>query len=529
MKNLKKLYLIVLLLIGLLFLKNEVYGKIFSTDKEVSPNETVTVTLYTNRKIEHFMIELKSNDGLTFEGASAVRGYAHLKVVSGAEIAGFNGNLATYKFKVPDNSHGKKYNVKFSILEGADDDEQTRYESTAVIKVKSKPVDPAPTPAPNPTPNPPSSGNNNSGSSSSSGSSSNNSSNSNKNSNNNNSSTITREPEVKKNEPAKSSNNNLKSLTIEKGELSPKFNRTQTVYSIKFPNDFDYKTLEKIKVDASKEENLQKIEGTGEKQVVVGENEYNIKVTAEDGNVKVYTIKFIKPEITEAKDMRLKNLKVFVVKNDGSEEEVMIYDKFDADNFYYEIAFSSDIEKLNIKTELAEDLKDVIVDIKGNENLIIGENLVTITLTNTKTNEKTVYTLKVEKGEGILLEEIETEKIEDKSNNDQNKYIIILSSVFGVLLAILLVIIIVRNKKKKTKNVENVSDTLDFEMNTNENNIEENISEDDIVKKEDLERAKIFEEENENILLNSDHEETRNIVEEVENKPKRMKGKRFEE
>ena len=48
----------------------------------------------------------------------------------------------------------------------------------------------------------------------------------------------------------KSSNNYLKNISTSLGTLSPAFNRSQTSYILSFPYDFDYKTLEKISINA---------------------------------------------------------------------------------------------------------------------------------------------------------------------------------------------------------------------------------------------------------------------------------------
>lgn len=82
-----------------------------------------------------------------------------------------------------------------------------------------------------------------------------------------------------------SSNNYLKSLSIDGYSLSPEFNKDIAEYTVEVPNGTD-----KITIDASKEDSTASISGTGEKEVVEGTNKFEIKVEAENGNVKTYVI-----------------------------------------------------------------------------------------------------------------------------------------------------------------------------------------------------------------------------------------------
>lgn len=82
-----------------------------------------------------------------------------------------------------------------------------------------------------------------------------------------------------------SSNNNLKSLIVEGYQLNPTFNKNTTKYSVELPAD-----VTKINVKATKEDNKSSISGTGEIKVEEGSNKIDVRVTAENGTVKTYTI-----------------------------------------------------------------------------------------------------------------------------------------------------------------------------------------------------------------------------------------------
>lgn len=89
-----------------------------------------------------------------------------------------------------------------------------------------------------------------------------------------------------------SSNNYLKLLEVEGYSISPDFNKDTTEYSLEVPNDTG-----KINISASKEDSTASISGIGEKEVVEGVNKFEIKVEAENGNVKIYTLTIVVKEL----------------------------------------------------------------------------------------------------------------------------------------------------------------------------------------------------------------------------------------
>lgn len=118
--------------------------------------------------------------------------------------------------------------------------------------------------------------------SSSSSSSSSSGSSSSSSSNNSSSSTTTtvQEPEVKK-----SSEKNLSSLSVSEGTLSPKFSAGTTTYKVDLTNE-----VKKLTISAKAKDSKAKVSGTGEKELKIGENNFTVTVTAEDGSKKTYTI-----------------------------------------------------------------------------------------------------------------------------------------------------------------------------------------------------------------------------------------------
>mgnify|MGYP004501545909 FL=1 len=83
----------------------------------------------------------------------------------------------------------------------------------------------------------------------------------------------------------KSNNNNLKGLSIDNATLTPDFNKDTLEYRVELES-----SVEKININATKEDGYASVGGAGEKEVAEGENRFEIVVTSETGNKKTYTI-----------------------------------------------------------------------------------------------------------------------------------------------------------------------------------------------------------------------------------------------
>ncbi len=135
-----------------------------------------------------------------------------------------------------------------------------------------------------------------------------------------------------------SSNNNLKSLSIDGYELNPAFNKDTLEYTIELTPG-----TEKINVKAVAEHNNATIKGVGEVQVSEGANTINIVVTAENGNEKTYKIKAnmeekdpIEVEINGKKYRVIKKRELIGAKDGYKEDTVKISD-FDIPALYNEV------------------------------------------------------------------------------------------------------------------------------------------------------------------------------------------------
>ena len=83
-----------------------------------------------------------------------------------------------------------------------------------------------------------------------------------------------------------STNNNLSSLTVSTGTLSPSFNKEQTKYIVYLPYEVDSIQFETVVEDIK----YAKVKIEGPNKLNVGNNNYKILVTAEDNSIKEYTV-----------------------------------------------------------------------------------------------------------------------------------------------------------------------------------------------------------------------------------------------
>ena len=77
----------------------------------------------------------------------------------------------------------------------------------------------------------------------------------------------------------------MEELSIDGFELSPEFDKETLEYSVEVPND-----TEKVIINAKKEDSTASVSGSGEVSVSEGANKIEVKVTAQNGNERVYVI-----------------------------------------------------------------------------------------------------------------------------------------------------------------------------------------------------------------------------------------------
>lgn len=198
----------------------------------------------------------------------------------------------------------------------------------------------------------------------------------------------------------KSANNYLSALSIDKGTI--RFNKNTTNYSIVVEND-----VKSVNITATAEDAKATVSGTGQKNLNIYANVFYITVTAENGAKKSYAITVNrKDEDGNASKLSDDNaLSSLII--DGYEID------FDKDTFEYDLTVEEDVEKINITANAAN--SKATVEIDNPEELVVGENTITIKVTSENGEERT-YTINVFKKEAakapevVVPEEVVTEK-----------------------------------------------------------------------------------------------------------------------
>lgn len=309
---------------------------------------------------------------------------------------------------------------------------------------------------------------------------------------------------------AKSSDNKLNTLKLSEGVLKPTFSPDKTEYNVSLKgNDI------KLKVNAIANHSKATISGAGEIELVPGKNEIKIKVTAENGNPKIYTLNVDVEEVPVA-NLTYKNNKygiislpadviamdgfeeiecdyagtkieairnnfkeitlIYLLNEETKESNYFIYDDFNDKiiSYYKPISLStnSDSSGYNISlVEVPEEIKEMdgfeFTTINVDEQEMMGW----IYEDKSFTNYKLFYALD-ENGEGKLYQYEDTSKtIQPYSNsapitnetynsllnsidfnNQQLKYALIAIGVLSGL--IIIVIILLTSNKRKLKQLK---------------------------------------------------------------------------
>lgn len=133
----------------------------------------------------------------------------------------------------------------------------------------------------------------------------------------NNSGTTTNPTPTKK----KSTNNYLSSLTIEGYTLDKEFKKEETEYSIMVEND-----VNKIKINAQLDDSSAEVTGIGEVEVKEGINKLEIKVTAENGSTRTYTLNVTVKELNPI-EVTINKKKYTIIRKEGELEPPENYEK----------------------------------------------------------------------------------------------------------------------------------------------------------------------------------------------------------
>jgi hypothetical protein len=199
----------------------------------------------------------------------------------------------------------------------------------------------------------------------------------------------------------KSSNSNLREITVSVGELVPEFVRSTRNYTLHVPHN-----VTEIDVSAVVDQSSAKYAVSGNTDLQIGENTVTITVTAEDGTRSTYRITVIR---ADKLILRLASLII---------EGLDLNPEFDPDIFEYTLELTEYMKMLNITFE--SENENVPVEIIGDKDLDTGENTILIILKSADGSEETVYSITVTVPEKPIEE--------DKTEEDERKGI---AGIFG--------------------------------------------------------------------------------------------------
>ena len=341
---------------------------------------------------------------------------------------------------------------------------------------------------------------------------------------------------------AKSSNANLSNLGMNPNDFTG-FSENKTSYDVTVPNN-----VTQVEIYATKKDSKASLTGTGIKKLQEGQNTANVIVTAEDGTTKTYTInikrlsKNEKQDTTEnldaksssnSKDLELSNLEI---------EGVNLEPSFESSTYKYEISIKGEQSNLDIKAS-TNNTSDK-VEIIGNENLQNGQNIITILVTNSKSDEVATYQIYVNKN--VIDSNTVDNEFGKTVKELKIKLWVFRALVVIVVLGIIMLLIIKHKKNKKEYDEEddNADNKYDKDIlpkslrNLDEDSIKKMIkdyngNESPKVGVDNVENSKKegFNDYNNNIIIQENYSKIKND-DELQKKGKRSgngrkKGKRF--
>lgn len=376
--------------------------------------DKATVSVSSSVKLGAYTVSISGMTPISSSGGQGAGG----SLITNASAEGFT-SLATYTFNAP--SVDTKVTVSATGMEGTDFSPQT--DETVSVTVKAKKT---------------SNNEDNTGGSS-------NPVDGNKNDDSND---------------EKSSNANLSNLGIKPNDFKG-FKPTTKKYNVTVPND-----VTSVEVYAYKGNEGQSVSGTGVKNLKEGENTFEVKVVSEDkSKTNTYTIVVTRESLennedsnnttedtntiideqlpvdesnTDASGLTLKSLKIEgITDKENITIEPNISPDFSPDIYEYTTTVQFDVNSLKIEAE--PNSENTTIEILGNENFQIGENIVTILLKDNDTGEQQTYQIIVNKtSDAIILE----------NNIKYIKWGIIIAIVVIILIAIIIAVV---NYRKRTK------------------------------------------------------------------------------
>ena len=185
----------------------------------------------------------------------------------------------------------------------------------------------------------------------------------------------------------KSTDATLKTLTISKGTLSPSFSASTTSYTATVEN-----SVTSITVGATANHSKATVSGTGSKSLSVGTNTITVKVTAESGATKTYTIKVTRKAAPVTSTPTTSTLSTDATLKSLSISGVTLSPSFKSGTISYTAEVPYDTKTVTVNA--AANHSKAKVSGTGSKSLSVGTNTITVKVTAESGATKT-YTIKV--------------------------------------------------------------------------------------------------------------------------------------
>lgn len=255
---------------------------------------------------------------------------------------------------------------------------------------------------------------------------------------------------------AKNTSAKLTNFTVKNAIFKPAFSQSIKDYKIYVNKD----TIKQITINPSYEQSGVTLEVTckmgctshtdlpNKLDLVMGKNEAEFVFTSEDGKTKeTYNFIIYRGATTDGSS-KLASLTV---------EGLELKEKFNKDVLDYTLEVPFETEKVNVIATAEDENADV--QIKGNENLQVGDNVVTITVTSAESEEKKIYNITIKRNEFAPENDNTTTTVPVNKTDDEKKdnstLLIILIALGGTIIIGLAAYFIFFKKDKKDKGKNN--------------------------------------------------------------------------
>lgn len=186
-----------------------------------------------------------------------------------------------------------------------------------------------------------------------------------------------------------SNNTNLNGMTITNTanntniSYSPTFSSSTTTYQTTVDN-----SVSNVRITLTKAEAGQVITGDGEKSLSIGDNSFDVVVTAEDGTTKkTYTIKIHR----KSNNLVINNLKIT---NPSNNSNISYTPTFNVNTLTYNATVDANVNNANIEFVVGE---NAVVTGQGTKTLNSGLNTFSITVKSEDGSKSKTYTINITK------------------------------------------------------------------------------------------------------------------------------------